>query len=458
MARPFIEFGPAEMFSKVLIANRGEIALRIIRACKELGVDTVAVHSEADRESLHVRMADEHVCIGPSPSAESYLKQSQIIAAAEITNTEAVHPGYGFLAENADFARACEASGLVFIGPTPDVIATMGDKVSARDRMRAAGIPLVPGSAGPVETKEIAAETAQEIGYPVMVKASAGGGGRGMRLATDESQLANAFLTARAEAESAFGNGTLYIERFVERPRHVEIQVLGDKHGNVIHLGERDCSIQRRHQKLLEEAPSPAVDAELREKMGETAVRGAQAIGYDSAGTVEFLVGSDGTFYFMEMNTRIQVEHPVTECVTGVDLVKEQIRCAAGEPLRFTQDDIVLRGHAIECRINAEDPRKGFRPSPGRVEVAYFPGGPGIRVDSHIYPGFSISPYYDSMIAKLVAVGETRDEAIARMARALDELVIEGVETTVAFHRAVMSDPRFREGDVHTGFLEDFDW
>ncbi|MAE68989.1 MAG: acetyl-CoA carboxylase biotin carboxylase subunit [Gemmatimonadetes bacterium] len=446
------------MFDKILIANRGEIALRVIRACKELGVSTVAVHSEADRESLHVRMADEHVCIGPAASTQSYLNKERIIAAAEITDASAVHPGYGFMAESAEFAEACRASHLVFIGPEPETIESMGNKVKARERMVDAGVPVVPGSDGPVETGPSALAVASEIGYPVIVKAAAGGGGRGMRVARSDAELETGIAMARAEAATAFGSDVVYIERFVERPRHVEIQILGDRLGSVIHLGERDCSIQRRHQKLLEEAPSPAVDDALRAKMGDAAVRGAEAIGYDSAGTVEFLLTPGGEFYFMEMNTRIQVEHPVTECVTGIDLVKEQIRVAAGDRLGFEQADVSVQGHAIECRINAESPRHNFRPAPGRIDLVYFPGGPGIRVDSHIYPGYDVSPHYDSMIAKLVAHGSTRDEAIRRMRRALEELIIEGIPTTAPFHQAVLASAEFSEGRVDTGFIERFEW
>lgn len=446
------------MFKKVLIANRGEIALRVIRACKELGIQTVAVHSEVDLESLHVRLADEHVCIGPAASTASYLVKERIVAAAEITNADAIHPGYGFLAESAAFAEVCSESGLTFIGPQAVMIESMGDKVTARERMKAAGVPVVPGSEGSVETLAEAAEVAEQVGFPVMIKASAGGGGRGMRVARDKSELKSAFEMARAEAVTAFGSDVVYIEKSVERPRHTEIQILGDKHGNIVHLGERDCSLQRRHQKLLEESPSPAVNADLRARMGEAAVRGAEAIGYDSAGTVEFLLAENGQFYFMEMNTRIQVEHPVTECVTGIDLVKEQIRIAAGEKIGIRQQDVKLQGHAIECRINAESPQHGFRPSPGLIELVYFPGGPGIRIDSHIYPGFTVSPYYDSMIAKIIAHGTTREESIARMQRALEELIIEGLPTTAPFHQAVLATEEFRRGEIHTGFIETFEW
>lgn len=412
------------MFKKILIANRGEIALRIIRTCKELGIKTVAVYSEADRYSLHVRFADEAVCIGPGPSKDSYLNIPRIIAAAEITNAEAIHPGYGFLAENAMFAEICESSGIKFIGPTPDAIEAMGDKALAKETMRKAGVPVIPGSDGVVETLEEAREIANEIGYPIMLKAAAGGGGKGMRILNDESELENAWQTARAEAEAAFGNPAVYIEKFIERPRHIEIQILADEYGNVIHLGERDCSIQRRHQKLVEESPSPIVTPGLREAMGQAAVKGAKSVKYRNAGTIEFLVDKNGNFYFMEMNTRIQVEHPVTEMVYGIDIVREQIRIAAGEKLNIKQRQLKPNGHAIECRINAEDSYNGFRPSPGKITGLHFPGGFGIRVDSHIYQDYVVPPYYDSLIAKLIAHGRTRDEAIARMLRALEEFVI----------------------------------
>jgi len=412
------------LFKKILIANRGEIALRIIRTCKELGIKTVAVYSEADRYSLHVRFADEAVCIGPGPSKDSYLNIPRIIAAAEITNAEAIHPGYGFLAENAMFAEICESSGIKFIGPTPDAIEAMGDKALAKETMRKAGVPVIPGSDGVVETLEEAREIANEIGYPIMLKAAAGGGGKGMRILNDESELENAWQTARAEAEAAFGNPAVYIEKFIERPRHIEIQILADEYGNVIHLGERDCSIQRRHQKLVEESPSPIVTPGLREAMGQAAVKGAKSVKYRNAGTIEFLVDKNGNFYFMEMNTRIQVEHPVTEMVYGIDIVREQIRIAAGEKLNIKQRQLKPNGHAIECRINAEDSYNGFRPSPGKITGLHFPGGFGIRVDSHIYQDYVVPPYYDSLIAKLIAHGRTRDEAIARMLRALEEFVI----------------------------------
>ncbi|CUU09791.1 acetyl-CoA carboxylase, biotin carboxylase subunit [Candidatus Kryptobacter tengchongensis] len=443
------------MFKKILIANRGEIALRIIRTCKELGIKTVAVYSEADRYSLHVRFADEAVCIGPGPSKESYLNIPRIIAAAEITNAEAIHPGYGFLAENAMFAEICESSGIKFIGPTPEAIEAMGDKALAKETMKKAGVPVIPGSDGVVNSLEEAREIANEIGFPIMLKAAAGGGGKGMRMVKSEDELENAWQTARAEAEAAFGNPALYIEKFIERPRHIEIQILADEHGNVIHLGERDCSIQRRHQKLVEESPSPIVTPELREAMGQAAVKGAKSVKYRNAGTIEFLVDKNGNFYFMEMNTRIQVEHPVTEMVYGIDIVREQIRIAAGEKLGIKQRQLKPNGHAIECRINAEDPFNGFRPSPGKITALHFPGGFGVRVDSHIYQEYVIPPYYDSMIAKLIVHARTRDEAIARMLRALEEFVIEGVHTTIPFHIKLLNSPEFRSGvDYDTKFID----
>lgn len=443
------------MFKKILIANRGEIALRIIRTCKELGIKTVAVYSEADRYSLHVRFADEAVCIGPGPSKESYLNIPRIIAAAEITNAEAIHPGYGFLAENAMFAEICESSGIKFIGPTPEAIEAMGDKALAKETMKKAGVPVIPGSDGVVNSLEEAREIANEIGFPIMLKAAAGGGGKGMRMVKSEDELENAWQTARAEAEAAFGNPALYIEKFIERPRHIEIQILADEHGNVIHLGERDCSIQRRHQKLVEESPSPIVTPELREAMGQAAVKGAKSVKYRNAGTIEFLVDKNGNFYFMEMNTRIQVEHPVTEMVYGIDIVREQIRIAAGEKLGIKQRQLKPNGHAIECRINAEDPFNGFRPSPGKITALHFPGGFGVRVDSHIYQEYVIPPYYDSMIAKLIVHARTRDEAIARMLRALEEFVIEGVHTTIPFHIKLLNSSEFRSGiDYDTKFID----
>ncbi|MCU0649982.1 MAG: acetyl-CoA carboxylase biotin carboxylase subunit [Gemmatimonadaceae bacterium] len=441
------------MFKKVLIANRGEIALRVIRACKELGIQTVAVYSEADRESLHVRFADDDVCIGPPPGRESYLKVPSIIAAAEITGADAIHPGYGFLAENAEFAEVCVQSGITFIGPTPAQIRVMGDKAAARKAMADVGVPIVPGTPGPVEDPDEALEFARSIGFPVIIKAAAGGGGKGMRVARDPEDFARAFQLARSEALSAFGNGDVYVEKYLERPRHVEFQVLGDTHGNVIHLGERDCSVQRRHQKLVEEAPCPVLTPDLRARMGEAAVRGAKAIDYVGAGTVEMLLDRDGSFFFMEMNTRIQVEHPVTEMLTGVDLVKEQIRVAAGEPLSVTETP-PFRGHVIECRVNAEDPARNFQPSPGRLEVFHVPGGPGVRLDTHAYAGYVVPPYYDSLIAKLIVQGATRDEALTRMRIALESFVVEGVTTTIPFLARVMQHPMFRAGDVHTKFLE----
>jgi acetyl-CoA carboxylase biotin carboxylase subunit len=441
------------VFAKILVANRGEIALRIMRACRELGIATVAVHSEADTESLHVKFADEAVCVGPPPGAQSYLDMKAILGACEVTGAEAIHPGYGFLAENADFAEICDAHHLTFIGPSADMMRKMGDKAEARRVMAAAGVPVIPGSDGVVEDEEEAVAAADAIGYPVMIKASAGGGGKGMRTAADREELLANIRLASTEAAGAFGSGAIYLERLMVDPRHVEFQVLGDCHGNVVHLGERDCSIQRRHQKLIEESPSPAVDSKLRREMGEAAKKGARGIGYESAGTIEFLLDARGDFYFMEMNTRIQVEHPVTELVTGVDLIKEQIKIAAGEPMTLAQDHLHLRGHAIECRINAEDPDRDFAPSPGRVTEFYVPGGPGIRVDTHVYAGYMIPPHYDSMIAKLLAYGNTREEAIARMRRALSEFVISGVATTIPFHETMMSDPDFLSGAFNTGTL-----
>ncbi len=440
---------------KVLIANRGEIANRIIWSCKEMGIKTVAVHSEADREALHVRFADEAVCIGPPPSAESYLNIPAIISAAEITNVDAIHPGYGFLAESATFAKICEDCNIKFIGPRPDVIAMMGDKVEARRTMTAAGVPILPGSPDPIESAEEAKKLALDIGFPLIIKAAAGGGGRGMRIVRSESELATNLELAQTEALNAFKNGSVYIERYIERPRHIEIQVLADEHGNVIHLGERECTIQRRHQKLLEEAPSPAISKELRDQMGAVAVKACQEIGYSSAGTFEFLLDEDGSFYFMEMNTRIQVEHPVTEMVTLADIVRNQIRIATGENIGYTQDEVQITGHAIECRINAEDPVK-FTPSPGRITAFNIPGGPGVRVDTAVYPGYVVPPYYDSMIAKLIVHARTRDLAIARMQRALDMMVIEGIKTTIPLHKKIMADENFRKGNFSTKFMEEF--
>jgi acetyl-CoA carboxylase biotin carboxylase subunit len=440
---------------KILIANRGEIAIRIIWTCKEMGIKTVAVHSEADREALHVRYADEAVCIGPAPSAESYLNIPAIISAAEITNVDAIHPGYGFLAESATFAKICEDCNIKFIGPRADVIAMMGDKVEARRTMTAAGVPILPGSPDPIESAAEALKLAKEIGLPVIIKAAAGGGGRGMRIVRTEEELAGNLELAQSEALSAFKNGAVYIERYIERPRHIEIQVLADEHGNCIHLGERECSIQRRHQKLLEEAPSPVITPEQREKMGAVAVKACQEIGYTSAGTFEFLLDEDGSFYFMEMNTRIQVEHPVTEMVTLADIVRNQIRIAEGDDLGYEQSDVQIAGHSIECRINAEDPET-FRPSPGKITAFNIPGGPGVRVDTAVYPGYVVPPYYDSMIAKLIVHAKTREMAIARMSRALDMMVVEGIKTTIPLHQKIMADPKFQAGDFSTKFMEEF--
>ncbi len=441
-------------FNKVLIANRGEIALRVIRACKEMGIGTVAVYSEADQESLHVRFADEEVCIGPGPAAASYLNIQRILAAAEITNAEAIHPGYGFLAENAEFSDICSQSGYTFIGPTPENIRNMGDKATARKMMIASKVPVVPGSQETVATEQKAVKIAAGIGYPVILKATAGGGGKGMRVARDESELKGAFDIARAEAHSAFGNPELYIEKYLIGPRHVEVQLMADSHGNVVHLGERDCSIQRRHQKLIEESPCPVLTPELRQRMGEAAVRAAESIDYVGAGTVEFLLDKKQDFFFMEMNTRIQVEHPVTEMVTGFDLVKEQISVAAGNKLSFCQDDVRLQGHAIECRINAEDPKRDFMPSPGQITTFHPPGGPGVRVDTHIYQGYKVPPYYDSLLAKLIVHGRNRQEALARLERSLEEFIILGVSTTIDFHREIIHDKRFVAGDVNVQFLD----
>jgi acetyl-CoA carboxylase, biotin carboxylase subunit len=443
------------MIEKVLIANRGEIALRVIRTCREMGLRTVAVYSTADRDSLPVRFADEAVCIGPPPSSESYLRMDRIIAAAEITGADAVHPGYGFLSENADFAAVCADHGLVFIGPSPETIRKMGDKSVAKDTMKAAGVPVVPGSDGEVADAAEAARVAAEVGYPVMIKASAGGGGRGMRMARDEVELRRQFTAASTEAEAAFGHGGVYIEKFVEEPRHVEIQLVGDGQGTVVHFGERECSIQRRHQKLLEESPSPIMDPDLRARMGEAAVRGALAVDYAGAGTVEFLVDKHRDFYFMEMNTRIQVEHCVTEEVTDTDLIEWQIRVADGE--RIASGDRTLEGHAIECRINAEDPFRNFAPSPGTITAFHAPKGHGVRCDTHAFAGYRIPPNYDSMIAKLIVRAHTRERAIRKMLRALDEFVIEGVKTTVPFHQQLLRDDRFRAGDFDTKFLERFE-
>jgi acetyl-CoA carboxylase biotin carboxylase subunit len=442
------------MFSKILIANRGEVALRIIRACKELGIRTVAVYSEADINSLHVRFADEAICIGRAPSAASYLNIPSIISAAEIADVEAIHPGYGFLAEDDHFAEICESCKIKFIGPTPQNMQLMGDKMAAKDSAKKAGVPIVPGSKAVIKSKEEALKVAKEIGYPVIIKAAAGGGGKGMRICHNDVRLISALLTAQREAEAAFGNPDVYIERYVEKPRHVEIQILGDQHGHVIHLGERDCTIQRRHQKLIEESPSPILDSKLRKKMTEAAIKCAKSIDYVNAGTIEFLVDARGEFYFMEMNTRIQVEHPVTESVTGMDLVKEQIRIAAGEKLSCKQEDIEFTGSAIECRINAEDPDKDFMPSPGKINMLDLPGGRGVRIDTHVYQGYEIPPYYDSMIAKLIVHGKDRNEAITICRRALDEFIVEPIKTTIPFHKKVMNDPVFIKGKFSTDFIE----
>ena len=441
------------MFEKVLIANRGEIALRILRACRELGIKTVAVHSEADTDAKYVRLADESVCIGPAASSLSYLNVPAIISAAEVTDSEAIHPGYGFLSENADFAERVEQSGFVFIGPRSDTIRLMGDKVSAKDTMKAAGVPCVPGSEGalPEDPKEIV-KIARAVGYPVIIKAAGGGGGRGMRVVHTEAALLNAVATTRAEAEAAFGNATVYMEKFLENPRHIEIPVLADQHGNAIYLGERDCSMQRRHQKVIEEAPAPGIERKLIARIGERCAEACRKIGYRGAGTFEFLF-ENGEFYFIEMNTRLQVEHPVTEYITGIDLVQAQIRVAAGEKLWLRQRNIEFRGHAIECRINAEDPFK-FTPSPGRITNWHTPGGPGVRVDAHVYNGYVVPPHYDSMIGKLITYGDTRDQAIRRMRIALSEMMVEGIKTNVPLHQTLMLDPRFNEGGTSIHYLE----
>jgi acetyl-CoA carboxylase, biotin carboxylase subunit len=445
------------MFTKILVANRGEIALRVMRACHEMGIQTVAVHSEADTESLHVRFADEAVCIGPNAPGDSYLNVNRIISAAEITSAEAIHPGYGFLSENAEFAEAVTSCGIAWVGPSQEAIQKMGNKSLAKDMMRQAGVPVIPGSDGAVSDEREALRVAEEIGYPVIVKAAAGGGGRGMRVARNPDDLANALLIARAEAESAFGNPAVYLEKYLPSPRHVEVQLLGDSHGSIVHLGERECSIQRRHQKLIEESPCVALAPEVRALLLETAVRGARAMDYTSAGTMEFLVQGD-EFYFMEMNTRIQVEHPVTEMVTGRDLIKEMIAVAAGQPLSFAQRDVRFSGHAIECRINAEDPVRDFMPCPGKVGFVHLPGGMGVRVDSHVYQGYTITPYYDSMIAKVICHGLDRDEAVRRMLRALEECVVDGIYSTIDFQRAILEDASFQRGELSTRFLDGYQW
>ncbi|RDB07309.1 acetyl-CoA carboxylase biotin carboxylase subunit [Runella aurantiaca] len=444
------------MFKKILIANRGEIALRVIRTCREMGIQTVAVYSTADRESLHVRFADEAVCIGPPASRQSYLNIPNIISAAEITNADAIHPGYGFLSENAEFSRICADYGIKFIGATAEQINFMGDKATAKATMRAAGVPVIPGSEGLLDSVEQGKELAKGIGYPVIVKATAGGGGRGMRIIKEESEFQKAWDDAKMESGAAFGNDGLYLEKFVEEPRHIEIQVVGDQYGKVCHLSERDCSIQRRHQKLVEETPSPVVTPELRERMGQAAIKGASAINYEGAGTIEFLVDKYGEFYFMEMNTRIQVEHPITEEVTNFDLIKEQIKVAAGEPI--SGQNYTPQRYAMECRINAEDPANGFRPSPGKITQLHFPGGHGVRIDSHVYAGYTIPPNYDSMIAKIIVSGQSREEVMTRMKRALQECVIEGIKTTIPFHIRLMDDPGFKSGIFTTKYLESFDF
>ncbi|MEB3189841.1 MAG: acetyl-CoA carboxylase biotin carboxylase subunit [Snowella sp.] len=442
-------------FSKILIANRGEIALRILHSCKELGISTVAVHSSIDRQALHVQLADESVCIGPPPSSKSYLNIPNIISAALTRNATAIHPGYGFLAENARFAEICADHKIIFIGPSPEAIRAMGDKSTAKKTMQQAGVPTVPGSPGLIDSEEEALKIATEIGYPVIIKATAGGGGRGMRLVRQESEFGRLFRAAQGEAEAAFGNAGVYLEKFIERPRHIEFQILADNYGNVVHLGERDCSIQRRHQKLLEEAPSPFLTPNLRKKMGEAAIKAAKSIKYQGAGTVEFLVDGAGNFYFMEMNTRIQVEHPVTEMITSLDLINEQIRVAQGEKLSFNQSQVQLNGHAIECRINAEDPTQNFRPHPGKISGYLPPGGPGVRIDSHVYTDYEIPPYYDSLIGKLIVWGPNRDMAIKRMRRALQECAITGIPTTIGFHQRILETPAFLAGDVYTNFIEE---
>lgn len=442
------------MFKKILIANRGEIALRIIRAAKELGIPTVAVHSEADSESLHVKLADQNICIGPALSSESYLDMASLISAAEISGADAIHPGYGFLAENSKFSRICKEHGITFIGPDGDVIDSLGDKANARKTMSEVDVPVTPGT-GLIHDVEDAVRFANEVKYPVIVKATAGGGGKGMKIGWNDEELRRIIPIAQSEAKNAFGNPEVYVEKYLENPRHIEIQFISDSHGNVVHLGERDCSIQRRHQKLIEEAPSPALKDDIRQKMGEAAKRGIKHVGYIGAGTMEFLYDEDGSFYFMEVNTRIQVEHPVTELVTNVDIVKEQIRVAMGLPLSFTQDDIVIRGHAIECRVNAEDPSLNFMPTPGKISHLHLPGGIGVRVDSHAYTGYEIPKYYDSLVAKLLCWGRDRDEAIARMKRALKEFRADGIKTTVPFHLKVMDNKTFRSGNYTTKFLED---
>jgi len=444
------------VIQKILIANRGEIALRIVRACRELGIKSLAVYSEADMQSLHVQLADEAICIGGPRSSDSYLRADRILSAAEVADVDAIHPGYGFLSENAKFAEQCESCNIKFIGPKSQSIKMMGDKAVAKETVRKAGVTTVPGSDGPVETEAEAVKQARKIGYPVIIKAVAGGGGRGMRIAHNDVSFAKEFHVARSEAEKAFGNGSVYLEKYIERPRHIEFQILGDSHGNLIHLGERDCSVQRRHQKLIEESPSPFLTPDLRKKMGKAAIRAARAAEYENAGTIEFLVDAKGNYYFIEMNTRIQVEHPVTEEVTGIDLIKQQIHIANGDKLAFDQKDITFEKHAIECRINAEDPARNFAPSPGTIGLYYAPGGHGVRVDSHAYSGYTIPPYYDSMIGKLICFGSTRKVALERAYRALSEYLIRGIKTTIPLHKAIMADPLFIEGKATTAYMEEF--
>ena len=442
------------MFSKILIANRGEIAVRVIRACKEMGIRTVAIYSEADRNSLHVRLADEAICVGAPKAEQSYLNIPAIISAAEITDVEGIHPGYGFLSQNAHFAEICESCNITFIGPSAQSMRLMGDKLAAKDLVRKAGIPIIPGSMSAIKNKDDALKTARRIQYPVIVKAAAGGGGRGMRVCHNDVRLISALMTCQAEAEASFGNSDVFVEKYLKEPRHIEFQILADKSGHTIHLGERDCTIQRRHQKLIEESPSPAVDPKLRRKMGELAVRVAKAADYSSVGTVEFLLDKDGAFYFIEMNTRIQVEHPVTEMVTGIDLIKEQIQVAAGESLHLKQEDVLLEGWAIECRVNAEDPTNGFSPCPGRIVAYHEPGGRGVRVDTHVFAGYEVPPYYDSLLAKLITHGQTRQDAIRVMQRALDEFFIEPIRTTIPLHKQIFSDPTFWRGQIATDYID----
>jgi acetyl-CoA carboxylase biotin carboxylase subunit len=452
MGRPIVDL----MIQKILIANRGEIALRIVRACRELGIKTLAVYSEADVQSLHVQLADEAICIGGPRGADSYLRADRIISAAEIADVDAIHPGYGFLSENAKFAEQCESCNIKFIGPKSKSIKMMGDKAVAKETVRKANVSTVPGSDGPIDNEAEAVRTARKIGYPVIIKAVSGGGGRGMRIAHNDVSFAKEFHVARNEAEKAFGDGRVYLEKYIERPRHIEFQILADSHGKVIHLGERDCSVQRRHQKLIEEAPSPFLTPDLRKKMGKAAIRAAEAAEYENAGTIEFLVDAKGNYYFIEMNTRIQVEHPVTEEVTGIDLIKQQIHIANGLKLEFDQKDITFEKHAIECRINAEDPARNFAPSPGTIGLYYAPGGHGVRIDSHAYSGYVIPPYYDSMIGKLICFGSTRKVALERAYRALSEYLVRGIKTTIPLHKAIMADPLFIEGKATTGYMEDF--